>query len=85
MIGELHGKHYYMELVSYQEAVNVLELIANNETLNDKIFNIKKYPNGKWVIYSECPCENKIGKGFRGDLYHEWERVKQIVYRRRRA
>lgn len=80
MIPELHGKHYYMELPDNHYANIAQDLINDNYALKDEIFNIC-YIDGKVVIISNAACCGKYGPGFRGDKYHEWERIKTHMYK----
>lgn len=79
IIPELHGKHYYMVLQTYQEVVTVQDLIISFDVLDDETFTITKHPYGYWILYSDAKCGE-----FRGPKYRAWEKIKSKIYRSRR-
>ena len=80
MISAFHGKYYYMELPNNDYARIAQDLISNSDSLKDEIFEIC-YIDGRVVIVSDAAVCGKNGPGFRGNKYHEWERIKNTMYK----
>ena len=76
MVKELHGKHYYVELETYQLVIEAQNLISDDDILKNELFVISKMDNGNWVLYTEAKCCS-----FRGKKYSAWERFKRNLYK----
>ena len=75
MVTELHGKHYYIQMNSYTEALLVEEFISNLEALKEEFWTVTK-KNNKWILFSDAKCGE-----FRGKKYSAWEQVKRFYYK----
>ena len=75
MIKDLHGKHYYISMNTYQEVLLVEDFISNLEALKDELWTLTKVDH-KWILFSDAHCGD-----FRGAKYSAWEKVKRFYYK----
>ena len=75
MVKYLHGKHYYISMDTYQEALLVMEFKSKLEALKDEFWTLR-YEDNKWNLFSDAKCGD-----FRGPKYSAWQKVKRFYYK----
>jgi len=87
MLKNLHGKVYYIEVESYEEADKIIEIFQSIPTFARNCIGITTgydTDNNKLYVYTYILKDGtKMLLGppaFRGELYKQWEWVKRKYY-----